>query len=180
MAITQERCEQHPTRNQLYGHLPPITKTIQTRRTASLHRDKNLPNECPHMILNNTEGFYSFSFLHYHHHHVVPLARISLTLSRRFSLSFIASGRSSGLYSVYSHCCCIYVQAGRPAFVWLYVGAYRSKSPMSLSLLFQQCPACLVRLVWIVFVMGGSWPYSCCLVGCYCQDLFKIARTILV
>ena len=24
---------QHPTKHQLYGHLPPITKTIQTRRT---------------------------------------------------------------------------------------------------------------------------------------------------
>ena len=23
----------HPTRHQLYGHLPPITKTIQARRT---------------------------------------------------------------------------------------------------------------------------------------------------
>ena len=25
--------EQHPTRHQLYGHLPPITKTVQVRRT---------------------------------------------------------------------------------------------------------------------------------------------------
>ncbi len=33
-----------------------------------------------------------------HHHHVVPLAWVSLTLSRHFSLSFIASGRSSGLH----------------------------------------------------------------------------------
>ena len=31
---------------------------------------------------------------------------------------------------------------------------------MSSSLLLQQCPACLVRLTWIVFVMGGRWPYS--------------------
>ena len=36
--------------------------------------------------------------IHHHHHHVMPLARISLTLSRHFSLSFIASGRSSGLH----------------------------------------------------------------------------------
>ena len=27
------RTQQHPTRHQLYGHLPPITKTIQVRRT---------------------------------------------------------------------------------------------------------------------------------------------------
>ena len=48
----------------------------------------------------------------YHHHHVVPLARISLTLSRHFSLSFIASGRSSGLHPVSSHSCCMYVRDG--------------------------------------------------------------------
>ena len=41
----------------------------------------------------------------YHHHHVMPLARISLTLSCHFSLSFIASGRSSGLHPVSSHSC---------------------------------------------------------------------------
>ena len=36
---------------------------------------------------------------------------------------------------------------------------------MSSSLLLQQCPACLVRLTWIVFVMGGRWPYSWFFVG---------------
>ena len=45
--------------------------------------------------------------LNHHHHHVVPPARISLTLSRHFSLSFIASGRSSGLHPVSSHSCCM-------------------------------------------------------------------------
>ena len=52
-----------------------------------------------------------------HHHHVVPLARISLTRSRHFSLSFIASGRSSGLHPLSSHSCCMYVRAGRPEVV---------------------------------------------------------------
>ena len=51
---------------------------------------------------------------------------------------------------------------------------------MSSSLLLQQCPTCLVRLIWMVFVMGGRWPYSCCFVGCCLQDLFIIARSILV
>ena len=117
---------------------------------------------------------------HHHHHHVVPLTRISLTLSRHFSLSFIASGRSSGLHPVSSHSCCMYVRAGRPAFARSYVGVHRRTSLMSSSLLLQQCPACLVRLTWIVFVMGGRWPYSCCFVGCCLQDLFNIARSILV
>ena len=113
-------------------------------------------------------------------HPVMPLARISLTLSYHFSLSFIASGWSSGLHPVSSHSCCMYVRADRPAFAWPYAGANRSTSLMSSSLLLQQCPACLVRLTWAVFVMGGRWPYSWFLVGCCRQDLFNIARNILV
>ena len=118
--------------------------------------------------------------LHHHHHHVVLVARISLTLSRHFSLSFIASGMSSGLHPVSSHSCWMYIRAGRPAFVRPYVGVHKSTSLVSSSLLLQQYPACLVRLTWIVSVIGGRWPYSWCLVGCYRQDLFKIARSILV
>ena len=32
-AMLNKSWQQHPTRRQLYGHLPPITKTIQARRT---------------------------------------------------------------------------------------------------------------------------------------------------
>ena len=32
-AILNKSWRQHPIRHQLYGHLPPITKTIQVRRT---------------------------------------------------------------------------------------------------------------------------------------------------
>ena len=101
-----------------------------------------------------------------YHHQVMPPAQISLTLSRHFSLSFITFGRSSGLHPVSSHNCCMYLQVGRPAFAWPYAGVSRSTSLMSSSLLLQQCPACLVHLTCIVFVMGGKWPYSWCLVGC--------------
>ena len=96
-------------------------------------------------------------------HHVVPPARISLTLSRHFSLLFIASGRSSGLHPVSSYSCCMYVLAGRPAFARPYVGVHKSTSLMSSSLLLQPCPACLVCLTWIIFVMWSRWPYSWCL-----------------
>ena len=102
----------------------------------------------------------------------MPLARISLTLSRHFSLSFIASGRSSGLHPVSSHSCCMCVQAGLPAFDQPSVGIHRSTSLMGSSLLLQLCPVCLFHLTWIVFVMGGRWPYSWCFVGCSRQDLY--------
>ena len=45
---------------------------------------------------------------------------------------------------------------------------------------FQQCPAYLVCLTWMVFEMGGKWPYSCSFVKCCFQDLFKTPRSLLV
>ena len=117
---------------------------------------------------------------HHHHHHVVPQARISLTLSRYFSLSFIASGRSSGIHPVSSHSCCMYVLASRPVFARPYVGVHRNTSLMISSLFLQHCPACLVHLTGIVFVMGGRWLYSWCLVGCCHQDLLNIARNNII
>ena len=97
-------------------------------------------------------------------HLVVPLTRISLTLSRHFSVSFIAPGRSSGPHPVSSHSCYMYVRDGRPAFSRAYVGVHRSTSLMSSSPLLQQCAACLVRLTWIVSwweaggrIVGALW-----------------------
>ena len=116
---------------------------------------------------------YIYIYIYHHHHHIVLAARISLTLFRHSSLSFIALGRSSGQQPVSSHSCWMYVRAGRPAFARPCVGIHKSTSLMSSSLLLQQCPACLVRLTWIVFVIGGRWPYSWCLVGCCRQDLLR-------
>ena len=105
---------------------------------------------------------------------------IIIIMSCRFPQSVIASGKSSGLHPVSSHSGCMYVRAGRPALARPYAGVHRSTSLMSSSLLLEQCPSCLVRLTWIVFVMGERWPYSWCFVG-YCRpDLFDIARNILL
>ena len=76
-------------------------------------------------VTNNTHTHtHTYIYIYiYIYHHVVSLSRISLTLSHHFSLSFIASGRSSGLPPVSSHCCCMYVRAGHPAFAWPYAGS---------------------------------------------------------
>ena len=124
---------------------------------------------------------YGLKSHNHHHRHIVPPARISLILSLHFSLSFIASGRSSELHPVSSHSCCMYIcSSWSSCFGSAVCGVHWSTSLMSLSLLPQQCPACLVRRIWIVFVMGCRWPYSWCFVGCCLQDLFIIARSILV
>ena len=40
-AILNKSWQQHPTRHQLYGRLPPITKTIQVRRTGHCWRSRD-------------------------------------------------------------------------------------------------------------------------------------------
>ena len=50
---------------------------------------------------------YIYIYIYIYHHHVLLPARTSLTISLHFSLSLIASGRSSGLHPVSSHSCCM-------------------------------------------------------------------------
>ena len=64
----------------------------------------------------------------------MPLARISLILSRHFFQSFIAFSRSSGLHPVSARSCCMYVLAGCVALARPYVGVHWSTSLMSSSL----------------------------------------------
>ena len=44
-AILKKSRRQHPTKHQLYGHLPPITKTIQVRRTRHARHCRRSRNE---------------------------------------------------------------------------------------------------------------------------------------
>ena len=87
------------------------------------------------------------------------LATMSITTSAcmlyNVALSSIAPGRSSRLHPVPTQSCCIKVLAGRPIFSRPCKGIHGSISLMSSSLLLQQSPACLARLTWIVFAMGG-------------------------
>ena len=116
--------------------------------------------------------------MHHNQQHVVLLARISLTLSYHSSRPSITSGRSSRLHPVSVQSCCRWVLIGRSTLARPCKGVHRRTLLMSSSLLLQLCPACLVRLNWMVLEMGGWWPYSCCFVGCCFQDSFNIARGI--
>ena len=90
-----------------------------------------------------------------------------LPIIHRFWLVFRATSRIPHIAPV-----CMFEKVVQllPGHMWW---GHRSTSLMSSSLLLQQCPACLVRLTWIVFVIGGNWPYSWCLVGCCRQGLVQ-------
>ena len=115
-----------------------------------------------------------------HHHNVTLLVQISLTLSQHLSLSSTASGRPPRLHPVSVQSCSRYVLVGQLTLACPCKEVHRRLWLMSLSLLLQQCPACLVHLIWMVLEMGGRWPYNCWFIACCFQDLFNIACSILV
>ena len=108
------------------------------------------------------------------------LAHISQTLSRHPSLLSITLSWSSWIHPVSVQSCCKEVLVGCPTLVNPCEEVHNRTLLMSSSLLLQQCPARLVRLIWMVFKMGSRWPYSCCFEGCCFQDLFDIDCSILV
>ena len=72
-----------------------------------------------------------------------------------------------------------------PAFFGNLHGVSMSRSPLkntvyALVLTSLAMPVTSSCLIWMVCNMGGKWLYSCCFVGCYFQDLFKAACSILV
>jgi len=79
-----------------------------------------------------------------------------------------------------SICWSMYIFTQRSTLVCLCADFHRKMSFTSLSLILQQCPACLVHLTRMVWVISGKWPYSCFLVGCCFYNLFKITYCILV
>ena len=73
---------------------------------------------------------------------------------------------------------CMHVQAGHPAFARPYVGVHRSTSLMSSSLLLQQCPACLLRLTWIVFVMGSNNKFYLIIIYLHTVIWFQVTNNL--
>ena len=54
-AIMNKSWRQHPTKQQLYDHLPPITKTIKVRRTRYVGHCRRSKDELLSDILLNTQ-----------------------------------------------------------------------------------------------------------------------------
>ena len=105
-----------------------------------------------------------------HHYQCMLDSMVSFTLIHHsFLLSFLGGIQ------------CLHRSDGwRFLLVYPHTEVHRKMSFMSSSLLRQQCPSFLVCLTWVVCVMGGKCLYSCSFVGCYYQDLFKMACSILV
>ena len=115
---------------------------------------------------------------HHHHHQVAPLALISLTLSRYSSLSSIAPGRFCSLHPVSVQSCYREVLVCRPTLICPCEGSHKRTSYIGSSLLLQKCPACLVRLIWMVLEIESKWPYTYSFVGCCFWGFRKITRTL--
>ena len=117
--------------------------------------------------------FDRFNSSRYHQNH----RRIFLTLAIRLCRPSLPVGLQVYVLSPYY---CRLVLVDRLTLARPCEGVHRRRLLMSSFLLFQQCPACLVRLIWMVLEMGVRWPCSCCFVECCFQNLFNIARILLL
>ena len=138
-------------------------------------------------ILVVRRGWYIYIYIY---HHIALVARISLTLSRHSSLSFIALGRSSGQQPVSSHSSWMYVRAGRPAFARPCVGVHKSTSLMSSPLLLQHSYYILIKDVnyWTTWTsdlfivvkacLGRSTLLDELITEGWCTNLLQILRNI--
>ena len=106
------------------------------------------------------------------HHHVVLPARISLTLSRNSSLSFIVSGIHIELPYVGS--------SWSSCFLFGHMRRSIGVHPLWARLCFFSSVLHVCVVYFDSFRDGGWWLYSWCFVGCCLEDLFKFARSILV
>ena len=91
----------------------------------------------------------------FHHHHVLSPTQISRTLLFHTSLSYIAFCRSSRLHLLSVHSCCRLVLTECPKPAHPCEGTQRRTSLMNLLLLLQQCPACLVQLLFCMMLLLG-------------------------
>ena len=85
-------------------------------------------------------------------------ARIPLTHSCYSSLSLITPNRSTRLNLLSVQSWCRWLLVGLLTLLRLCRKVQWWMSLMSSSLLLQQGPVCHVRLIWMVFEMGGRWP----------------------
>ena len=96
--------------NHHHPHVVPLARiSLTLSRHSSLSFVASGKSSVLHPVSSQSCGIVTWisKMTNHHHPHVVPLARISLTLSRHSSLSFVASGKSSVLHPVSSQSCCI-------------------------------------------------------------------------
>ena len=99
-AILNKSWRQHPTRHQLYGHLPPITKTIQARRTRHVGHCWRSRDELIRDVLLWTPTYGRAKQDDQHEHTFSSNVRIRgvalKTCQRRWTIGR-SSGRGSGI-----------------------------------------------------------------------------------
>ena len=153
-AILNTSWRQHPTKQQLYSHLPPITKTIRVRWTRHVEhcwrsRDEHISN-----VLLWTPS-----------HGRAKAGQPARTYLQQLCADTGCSPEDlpgamedrDGWQERISE-----IRAGSMTWRWVcpHVGFHKRMSLMSLPLLLEQCSTCLVCFTWMVCEMEGKWPYN--------------------
>ena len=121
-------------------------------------------------ISNNHWTCYTF------HHQVLLTARISLTPSHPSSPEILPNY----FLCLYKADVNKFLLVGQRWYVHV-KGSTKERHIWVRPCFSSSVPHILIILLGCYFFeIGGKWLYSCCFVGCCFQDLFKIARSILM
>ena len=99
-AILNKSWRQHPTRHQLYGHLPPITKTIQVRRTRHAGHCWRSRDELIRDVLLWTPP-YIYIYIYTNRACMCSRVKITILLANFHPIVTLDSGMVSGLKYYY-------------------------------------------------------------------------------
>ena len=128
----------------------------------------------------------------YHHHHQVTLLAqtlslsLSLTLSLSLSLSLSFHPYYPSLPGLPDDVLCPYRAIVGKFFLisqdrHVHMKGYNGEHYLWVRLCFSSSVLHILFDLFLWFYgWRGKWPYSCCFGGCCFQDLFNIARSILV
>ena len=149
-AILNKSWQQHPTRRQLYCHLPPVTKTIQARRTRHAGHCWRSKDEIVSDVLLWTPAYDQSN-----------------------------AGRSARTYSSYVMIRDVTLKTRRRRWMIGRRGERGSGISVLAARNDDDDDDDDIRYRYKYCEMGGKWPYGCCFVGCCLQDLFITGYTIL-
>ena len=120
----------------------------------------------------------SLAFIRYQIHHVMPIARVYLTLSRQSSLSFIAFGKFSRRHPVSLPSCCS-ISSSRSSNTCLFLWRGRREN-----VIYEFAPTSPAESrMYCSSDLNGfrdGWLYSCSFVECCFQDFFNMYCRVIV
>ena len=162
-AILNKSWWQHPTRHQLYGHLPPIMKTIQVRRTRHAgHCSVMYSYGPPHMAKQKQDDQLEHIYSSYVRIYGVALKTcqklwmIGRSGERGSGISVLVARHDDDIYKVSRMY--IYIYKKKNKYIYIYIYIYKVSKVVNHS---RGSPGSSFSIATIPRYEGGHYKFPC-------------------